>query len=128
MTLKHDIFGLIWRSFWGIYAHAELRVWILHGEWLSDGTRYYCYFLHFYLANVCQNFGRNMVHDTYGVNKALDPELCKGSDLSLAPDIYVSFRLTWNISMALITYLKLKHDAFGVTWGSFSFIKLGTGH
>ena len=54
-----------------------------------------------------------------GQNKALDPALCKGSDPGLAPEIYVSFRFTWNISVALITYLKLKHDTFGVTWSSF---------
>ena len=55
-------------------------------------------------------------------NKALDPELCRGSEPGLDPEIYVSFRFTSNISVALIAYLKLKHDTWGNmkgnTWGN----------
>ena len=47
-----------------------------------------------------------------GYNKALDTALCRGSDLGLAPEIY---RILRNIKVAMITYLKLKQDTFGVT-------------
>ena len=50
-----------------------------------------------------------------GQNKALEPALCRGSDPDLAPNFYVSFRFPRNISVTFITYLKLKHDTFGVT-------------
>ena len=43
LKLKHDIIGVIWRSFWGIYTHTEhLSVWILHGDRLNDNPQYYC--------------------------------------------------------------------------------------
>ena len=47
-----------------------------------------------------------------GQNKALGPAFCRGSDPGLTFEIYVSFSFPWNISVALITYLKLKHDTF----------------
>ena len=49
-----------------------------------------------------------------GQNKALDPAPCRESDLGLTPDIYVSFRFLYT-EVAMKTYLKLKHDTFGVT-------------
>ena len=38
-------------------------------------------------------FGINMRHDTYGVKQSPRPSTLQGSDQSLAPEIYVSFRL-----------------------------------
>ena len=37
VKLKNDIFGVIGRSFWGIYTNAEhLREQMLHGNWLNE--------------------------------------------------------------------------------------------
>ena len=37
VKLKHDILGVIWSSFLGIYTQVKhLRKWILHGDWLND--------------------------------------------------------------------------------------------
>ena len=68
IELKHDVFGVMWKCFWGIYTHAEyLREWILHGDWLNDiPPRYYCFCI-FGQLNYARILGKNLVHDTYGV-------------------------------------------------------------
>ena len=47
-------------------------------------------------------------------NKVPDPATCKGCDPGVAPENYVSFCFLRNIQVAIIRYLKLKHDTFGV--------------
>ena len=51
-----------------------------------------------------------MIH--MDLNKALDLAPCRGSDLRLGPEIYVSFCFLWIISVIMITYLNLNHDTY----------------
>ena len=44
----------------------HLRVWILHGKWLDDSPRYYCFYT-FSLLKYDTIFSKKLEHDTYGV-------------------------------------------------------------
>ena len=49
----------------------------------------------FNLLNYDRIFGKNLEHDTYGLNEILDSGLCGGSDL--VSEIYVSFHETFTL-------------------------------
>ena len=98
VKLKHDIVGLIWRSFWDIKTQAEhLSVWIVHDTWLNEtiALNIIVRLCIFSLRKYDRIFGKNLEHDNYGVKQSPSPStlcVCGGG----AGGVITRFGL-WNL-------------------------------